>query len=244
MSPAKKTTKRGAQPIARRGAARKRTTKPAKQPAAKRATKRTARNRPARPAPRRATKRAAPQRKSALRVVRRAAPKAAPKATAFPQRAGASSKQRALFELMRARAALVAAIQGLSGGSAGEPIAPGKWSVRETVLHVGHWEREVVRALEAALRGRAPEWMAWDAAQDAHASREAIVSLGHHDWDGAVRLLQTIRSELLESIESVPDEPAAVWAREHPFGNLVQHSIWHDRHHAEIIKRWRTRGRG
>ena len=173
----------------------------------------------------------------ALRVMPR---QRAQPSRSFPQRDGASSKQSVLFELMRARAALGAAIQGLTGGSAGEPIAPGKWNVRQIVLHLGHWDREAVRAIEAALHDRRPEWLGWGAAKDAVANRAALAELDHHDWDGAVRLLHAIRAEFLEAIESVPDEPADVWSREHAFGAMLWSSAEHDRHHAEAIKRWRT----
>jgi len=195
------------------------------------------RTRAASPKRARAAGRKRASRRPALRVVprRRAKP-----SRSFPQREGASSKQGVLFELMRARAALGAAIQGLAGGSAAEPIAPGKWSVRQIVLHLGHWDREAVRAIEGALRDRRPEWLGWGAANDAVANRAALAALEHHDWDGALRLLHAIRAELLEAIESVPDEPAEVWSRAHAFGEMLWSAAEHDRHHAEAIKRWRT----
>jgi hypothetical protein len=239
--PAKRTTKVAAKRAKGSGAAkraRRRTTKVAAKRAGarKRGPKRVAKRTPRRKSARTSA------RKSALRVVRRPVARPTKAATAFPQRAGASSKQSVLFELMRARAALAAAVQGLSGGSAGEPVAPGKWSVREVVLHLTHWDRETLRALESALTGRSPEWMAWGEVEDAHANRAAVASLAHYDWDGALRLLHANRAELLTAIESVPEEPADVWAREHAFGQLLYSSTQHDRHHADIIKRWRTRG--
>jgi hypothetical protein len=170
-------------------------------------------------------------------VVRRPAPRA-PKS--FPQTEGASGKQSIMFELMRARAVLGAAIQGLTGGSAGQPVARGKWSVRQVVLHVGHWDREALRAIETALRGTVPEWLGWGEAKDALANRASLAALEHHDWDSAQRLLHSIRAELLEAVESVPDQPAEVWSREHAFGKMMWSSAQHDRHHAEVIKRWRT----
>jgi uncharacterized damage-inducible protein DinB len=160
--------------------------------------------------------------------------------TSFPQAEGASGKQRVLFELMRARAALGGAIQGLTGGSAEEPVARGKWSVRQVVLHVGHWDREALHAIETALLGRAPEWLGWGEAKDAVANRASLAALAHHDWDSAQRLLHAIRAEFLDAVESVPDEPAEVWSREHAFGKMLWSSAQHDRHHAEVIKRWRT----
>jgi len=230
MSPAKR--RRMPKPK-RAGRAKKRAVK--KRAAKKRASRRRA-------APKRASKlkRAPRSRPAARRPGLRVVPKRALRARAFPQRAGASSKQSVMFELMRARAALGAAIQGLSGGSATQSIAPGKWSVREIVLHVGHWDRETLRAIEAALRGRAPEWLGWGEANDARANRESLAALAHHDWDAALRLLHSIRAEFLEAVESVPEEPAEVWSRDHAFGRILWSSAEHDRHHAEAIKRWRS----
>jgi hypothetical protein len=205
-----------------------------RRPARRRAKSGPKRAAVARPKRARATR--APGR-PALRVVPRRAARA-PKS--FPQTKGASSKQSVMFELMRARAALGGAIQGLTGGSAAKPIAPGKWSVRQIVLHVGHWDREALRAIESALLDRRPEWLGWGAARDAVANREALAALERHDWESAQRLLHSIRAEFLGVVESVPDQPAEVWSREHAFGEMLRSSAEHDRHHADIIKRWRT----
>mgnify|MGYP003694153951 CR=1 FL=1 len=62
--------------------------------------------------------------------------RAASPAPSFPQRQGASPKQLVMFEIVRARAAVLGAIQGLTAGSANQPMDGGKWSVRETVLHL------------------------------------------------------------------------------------------------------------
>ncbi len=162
---------------------------------------------------------------------------------AFPQTADASSKQSVMFELMRARAALGAAIQGLTGGPAEEPLAEGKWSARQTILHIGQRERAALRALEGALHGVAPLWLAFTDEEKARTNRESLAALDQHDWESALRLLHTGRADLLEAVESAPDEPADVWSREHAFGRILREIIDHDRHHAEAIKQWRSRDR-
>ena len=71
---------------------------------------------------------------------RKAAPAAgaatSPPAAFARQQSGASEKERVLFELERARVAVTAAIQGLGAAAADRPVAPGKWTVREIVLHL------------------------------------------------------------------------------------------------------------
>jgi hypothetical protein len=165
---------------------------------------------------------------------------ASPPAPAFPQRAGASPKQLALFELIRARTALLGAIQGLTAGSANQPIAPGKWSVRETVLHLVTRDQARLREGEAALRGQTPSWKDVHDPEMGAINAELMAPLAALDWEDAVRLLHRTRELLMEELESVPEEPAEVWSADHPFGWMLQGLPPHDRHHADIIKRWRT----
>jgi len=154
-------------------------------------------------------------------------------------KAGAAPKDLALFGLERARVAVSAAIQGLSGGAADRPIAPGKWSVRQMVLHLAFWDREVLtRYLEPAAAHD-------QRAKIGHAELQTMNAAGvaghdHLDWEAARRLLQSAREDLWDALESIPDEPAEVWSPEHAVGNLVEELTSHDRHHAETIKRWRA----
>jgi DinB family protein len=184
-------------------------------------------------------------RKPQLAVVARPAPrqprrKPRPAFTEFAgARAGASPKDLALFGLERARVAVHAAIQGLSAGAADQPIAPGKWSPRQLLLQLAHWDREIVQKhLEAAaaLNQRADlRRSRLDALDEA-----GLAALGHPDWEGAKRLLQNTYEDLWDAFDSIPDEPADVWSPEHALGELVREVTNHDRRHADVIKRWRA----
>jgi hypothetical protein len=55
-----------------------------------------------------------------------------------------------------------------------------------------------------------------------------------------VRQLHATRRQLIEELESVPDEPAEVWTDAHPFGWMLWALVPHDRHHAEVIQQWRA----
>ena len=126
-----------------------------------------------------------------LELVKRA-PRVSPavRPESFGQASGASNKQRVLFEMVRARAAVLAAIQGLTGGSADQPRASGAWSVRETVLLLCAWDDMSLRALESALHGIPPEWAARRGAKLEPLDTEGVNALRHHGWDEALRLLQ------------------------------------------------------
>ena len=181
--------------------------------------------------------------KPPLRLVKPAAPRRTARVApppAFPQTAGASGKQRLLFELLRARATLMAAVQGLMGGAVEQPLGEGRWTVRENILHICAWDEMTLRALEPALRGHAPEWADTRGTALDRLNARGVDALRHHGWDDALRLLQAGRQRLIESVEDIPDEPAAVWAKEHAFGAMLFDLASNDRHHAEAIKLWRS----
>ena len=185
---------------------------------------------------------AKPTAKPRLRVVpaprtTRAVRKRAP--ASFPQREGASSKQLVLFELIRARTAFLAAIHGLSPASANEPMGDGRWSVRETVLHLITRDQVRLRESESTQHGQEPSWRGIQEPAMGMLNAELMAPLRHLDWEDAVRTLHRVREQLMEEIESVPDEPAEVWSADHPFGWMLHVLSPHDRHHADSIKRWR-----
>ena len=161
---------------------------------------------------------------------------------AFAQRASASERQIVLFEMMRHRAAFLAAIQGLPPAAANE--APGGgWSVREIVLHLVTRDQARLRELESVLRGAVPSWKGVDDKAMARINADLMKPLLHHDWEESLRLLHRTRQQLLEAVETVPEEPEVVWTESHGFGWMLRALPPHDRHHAEAIKRWRaTRG--
>jgi len=212
----------------RAGAAPARVTKRATGAGGSRGTKRSV----ATPRKVRPGLRAVPARK------RRAARPAPP--PAFPQTAGASARSQLMFRMVKARASVLAAVQGLGAAAAERPLGEGKWSTRETILHLVTRDRARLREMEAALRGVRASWVGWDSERQARVNEEDLVPLRPTSWDDALKLLLTTRQELMEAVESIPEEPAEVWGEEHPLGWMFQRLPAHDLHHAESIKRWRT----
>ena len=245
-----------AKPTGVRSRATPKRRRPARRPARKSAARKTAPRKPAtrkstpRKAARKPARRAAPKparrkRRPALRVVRaprpvRPARPTTPPPGPFPQRAGATPKQLVLFELIRARAALLAAIHGLSPGGANEPMGEGRWNIREIVLHLITRDQARLRESESTLHGQSASWKGIRDPEMGALNAELMTPLHHLDWEEALRTLSRVREQLMEEIESVPEEPAEVWSPEHPFGWMLQALPPHDRHHADIIKRWRV----
>jgi len=145
-----------------------------------------------------------------------------------------------MFRMVKARASVLAAVQGMGAPTAERPLGEGKWSTRETILHLVTRDRARLREMEAALRGVRPSWEGWDPQRQALVNEEDLAPLRPMSWDDALKLLLTTRQELMEAIESIPEEPAEVWGGEHPLGWMFQRLPAHDLHHAESIKRWRT----
>jgi hypothetical protein len=48
--------------------------------------------------------------------------------------------------------------------------------------------------------------------------------------------------ELMDALEAISEEPDDVWRQSHPFGAMLADLAENDRHHADIIKRWRLEG--
>jgi len=242
---------------ARKKAAKKRVVK--KRPAAKRsarkvAKKRTAKKRVAkkrvakRPAAKRSARKVAKRAPKAAKPARKSVPKArAPKPSApsafAPQKAEATAKDLLLFDIERARVAVLAAIQGLGAGSAMQPVGEGKWSIHEIVLHLSVSDRLRLEEFDALLAGVPASWSSVAGTPSGPAMNEAnLAPLREQSWDDAVRLLMTTRAELLDRMQAVPAEPEDVWTASHPFGAIMRRLSEHDRHHAEAIKNARIAG--
>ena len=159
-----------------------------------------------------------------------------------PQKSGASAKELVLFELERARVAVTAAIQGLGAAGAARPIAPGKWSPREIVLHLAVRDRVRLDEFDAMRGGTPASWAHLDAAAMVAVNEAHLAPLSGHAWADAVRLLERTRDELLAALLAVPAEPADVWSEAHPLGATLRALAPHDRRHAEQIKNARVAG--
>jgi hypothetical protein len=205
--------------------------------AAKRSVKRAAPKRSTTPKRTQAARRVVAPRPATVHRAPAAAPVTPP---AFAtQRAHATSREELLFELARARAAVKAAIQGLSVAGATRPIAPGKWSPLEIVLHLGERDRVRLEEFHRALHGQPRSWAGIsDAAQSAQ-NEQHLAPLRALPWDSALRRMESLREQLLLRLNDVPALPDDVWQRGHAFADMMWGLPEHDRHHAAQIKKAR-----
>jgi uncharacterized damage-inducible protein DinB len=159
-----------------------------------------------------------------------------------PQRAAASPRDLLLFELARARASVQAAVQGLAGGSAERPLAPGKWTVREVALHLVARDEARLAEFDALAAGTPASWAGLDHAAMAPINAAHLEALRDLDWDRALRRLHTTRDALLARILALPAEPESRWLPDHALGRALHALVEHDRHHAAQIKHARIAG--
>jgi hypothetical protein len=152
------------------------------------------------------------------------------------QRAGASAREELLFELQRARASVKAATQGLASGHAERPIAPGKWSIKEIVLHLGERDRVRLEEFGRALGGQPRSWAGISDEDQVAVNEVHLAPLRAHTWDEAVRRMDSLREQLLHRLSQLPAQPDDVWQRGHAFGDMMWGLPEHDRHHADQIK--------
>ncbi len=246
MTAARKTTRGKARTAGRTRPARvtssrakKRTTKRVTS-TAKRAVKKKA-------AARKATAKSATKRSARATTTRKVARKPRPAVVPFvptafsAQRAGAATRDLMLFELVRARAAVKAALQGIASGRALHPIAPGKWSLLEIVLHLSERDRVRLEEFDLLHAGVAPSWRGLNVDQIAAVNEAHLAPLRGHSWDEALRRMDSLRDELMERLARVPADEH-VWRKGHAFADTMGHLSQHDRHHAQQIKQARIGG--
>jgi DinB superfamily len=157
----------------------------------------------------------------------------------FPATKNASAKQRLILDLVRARVAVQGALQGLQPPTVEQRPASGSWTVRDHALHLCHWDAEVSRALESALHGIPPSWADFAADETDQFNHSGVEGLRQLSWDDVRRLLLSSRMALMEALESISEESDQPWQPSHPFGAMLKDLADNDRHHADIIKRWR-----
>jgi hypothetical protein len=154
-------------------------------------------------------------------------------------------KAEILTELCEARAAMRAALDGLSEEDMLRPGVVGIWSVKDTLAHLAAWEAELVTALNQAQIGHEPAMMAvedideWNEDQyHVNASRPLKAILG--DWESVLKMLIHMVEDYNE--RDLIDGRRYPWMEGEPLTYLIEETAsLHEREHAEDIRAWRER---
>lgn len=153
-------------------------------------------------------------------------------------------KQDILDQIRKARAKLLAAIDGLSPDQMLRPGAVGLWSVKDVLAHLAAWQSELVTSLAKLDPKQIPHIVKiedideWNAEQyRANAPRPLEVVL--EDFHGVHKHLLKAVEELDE--KTLTDVRKFRWMEGEPLSYLIaENAFWHEEEHAEDIRRWRA----
>ncbi len=105
----------------------------------------------------------------------------------------------------------------------------GRWSARDTLVHLGNWEEEAVTYLRHLLRGEEPPY--FDSGDINKWNAEALARYAELDAAGAVYYLDRVRYEYEEAVEQITDEhiagnptflPLLLMSPDHESGHIFQ----------------------
>jgi hypothetical protein len=147
--------------------------------------------------------------------------------SSFPQSAGASSRQLVLFQLVRARARVLAALQGLTSSPTPRAGAPAASDVRELVSGMIAIDRSTRAEVESHVTGGADRSAVPDT---------GVMTPESSSWDDLLRRLDTERQALIEAVERIPELPAEVWSSHHPVGERLASLSQSELEQADLIK--------
>jgi hypothetical protein len=144
------------------------------------------------------------------------------------------TRSRLLEHYRATRAALLAAIDGLTVAQLAEPSLDG-WSVSDHLAHIAFWDELRTGEVERISAGYAPAWRLDDA------NDIALNAVAHHARRGlsprqALWEVETSRARLLDAIARAT-QPGLDASR---YGEA---GLWstHEEQHAGWIRRWRAR---
>ncbi|MCS6870059.1 MAG: DinB family protein [Anaerolineae bacterium] len=154
-------------------------------------------------------------------------------------------KQAVLAELRRARANLLAAIEGLSPNDMLRPGVVGFWSVKDILAHLTVWESELITALSRLDRpSLVPHIVQIDDVdafneEQYHINAPRPLELVLEDFHG-------VHKHLLRAVEALDERTLTDvrkfrWLEGEPLTYLIADcAYWHEDEHAEQIRQWRA----
>jgi len=142
------------------------------------------------------------------------------------------ASQEILAHIVSARIVLTSAIYGLSANELTTPGAVGKWSVKDVMAHIGHWEEVCLEEFQVHLRGE-------------HSEKDYRDALALNDqWEAglqalslqqSIELFETAHYQLFGLLSSLNPEQWSGYVRA-----WIPGATWHHfEEHNEQIRAWR-----
>jgi hypothetical protein len=125
-----------------------------------------------------------------------------------------------------------------------EPIAEGKWSVKQMILHLTYWNIIVVRALEALYQDSEFDWSQFEEADNFNAT--VIEGRLHESYRRIATEFQIVHGTIIAAVERIPSEK---FSEDGELPDWLTHRVPdHYMLHVPIVETWvkkiRDSGRG
>jgi hypothetical protein len=152
------------------------------------------------------------------------------------------TKKELLERWRKARKDLVDSVRDLGQDEAGIANSIGKWSAKDVIVHIVHWDDEAVKGIEALLNGKRPPYLDedWDKINAREVARASHKSLGE-----VLRDLEKSGNELRDLLYDIDEDEifrsrGQKWRMFDITGDwIVSGNIEHDKHHTKKILAWR-----
>jgi uncharacterized damage-inducible protein DinB len=129
---------------------------------------------------------------------------------------------------------LLAPTRGLHPEVMEQPLAPGKWSLKELAAHLAFWDALALRALEALFHGDSFDWASY--ADENRWNAEAVERVRMQPLKRVLYELRVTHSALSEAVRRVPEDKL-LENGEIPRW-LIQHVLEHYEHHISQVTAW------
>ena len=140
--------------------------------------------------------------------------------------------QEILAHIITSRVALTSAIFGLSEEELTTPGPVGKWSVKDVMAHIGHWEEVCLEELRIHLRGEHSDKDYRDAVAFNDQWETGLQALSLQE---SIEMFETAHYQLFGLLAALQPEQWNGYVRA-----WVQGSTWHHfEEHGEQIRAWR-----
>ncbi|MCE7948330.1 MAG: DinB family protein [Chloroflexi bacterium CFX4] len=154
-------------------------------------------------------------------------------------------KQAVLEQLRRARANLLAALEGLSPNDMLRPGVVGLWSIKDVLAHLTVWESELVTALARLDRpSQVPNIVQIEDVDEFNAEQYHVNA--PRPLESVLEDFHGVHKHLLRAVEALDERTLTDvrkfrWMEGEPLTYLIADSAhWHEDEHAEQIRAWRT----
>ncbi|MFN7210458.1 MAG: DinB family protein [Aggregatilineales bacterium] len=156
-----------------------------------------------------------------------------------------AQKQAVLEELRRARANLLAAIEGLTPNDMLRAGAVGIWSVKDVLAHLTVWESELVTALAHLDRPALVPHIVQIEDIDAFNAEQYRIN-APRPLEIVLEDFHGVHKHLLRAVEALDERTLTDvrkfrWLEGEPLTYLIAEcAYWHEDEHAEQIRQWRA----